>query len=363
MRNLYLSGGLFCLLLFTGIASGAETGIPAKYRPMVDRGLRWLVTQQDRKTGHWEANGHSFPVSMTALAGMAVLAEGSTPREGKYAKNIRLAGDYVLSKAQPNGLIGDPNVASESGRYMYSHAYGLLFLSTLYGEEEDRARRKKIEEVLVGAVKFSGEAQTTRGGWGYVSAKDGSDFDEGAVTIANLQGVRAARRAGIKVPAEIIKKAQKYLQDATGPDGGVRYSLAGGGCGGGRPAITAGAIACAFSPDEYNSELVKKWIQFCRRQIPVLGKARQGYDEYTHYYYAQAVYNLGDDGYGKLFPDSNKEDRLTWKRYREQTFDHLQSTQAKEGYWESGVIGPVFTTAVYLNVLQLDNAVPWWIQR
>ena len=34
------------------------------------------------------------------------------------------------------------------------------------------------------------------------------------------------------------------------------------------------------------------------------GGARFGHDEYTHYYYAQAMYILGEEGYAKLFPDS-----------------------------------------------------------
>jgi hypothetical protein len=300
---------------------------------------------------------------MTALAGMALLAEGSTTREGKYARNIRLARDYLLSTVQPSGLIGDPKVASEGCRYMFAHAYSLLFLSSIYGDEEDPARRKKLVEVLDRAVKFSAEAQTSRGGWGYVTAREGGNYDEGPVTVANLQALLSARRVGIKVQAEAIKKAQKYLKDATSAEGGVIYSLSNPGCGGGRPAITAAAIACAFSAGEYNSEHVKKWLQFCRRQVPVLGKVRNGFDEYAHYYYAQAVYNLRDDGYGKLFPDSKKEERLTWTRYREQTFDFLKQTQTKEGYWESNHIGPVVATAVYLSVLQVDNAVLTNIQR
>ena len=33
------------------------------------------------------------------------------------------------------------------------------------------------------AVTFSGSAQTEAGGWGYVSAREGNDFDEGSTTI------------------------------------------------------------------------------------------------------------------------------------------------------------------------------------
>ena len=39
----------------------------------VDGGLEWLASQQ-HKLGHWTAQGR-YPTAMTALAGMAMLAE------------------------------------------------------------------------------------------------------------------------------------------------------------------------------------------------------------------------------------------------------------------------------------------------
>ena len=76
-------------------------------------------------------------------------------------------------------------------------------------QEEDGERRKKLEDVLTRGADFTAKAQTNRGGWGYVSAKDGGGFDEGSTTITQLQALRAARNAGIAVPREIIEKAQK----------------------------------------------------------------------------------------------------------------------------------------------------------
>ncbi len=357
MRSGTLLGALACVSLLLVVPSArADAGVPAKYRPTVKKALDWMASQQDRRDGHWEAPGGQYPVTMTALGGMALLGEGSTVREGKYAKNIRLARDWLMSRAQPNGMIGNPSIPGEAGRYMYGHGFGLLFLSSVYGEEQDNDKRKKLEEILVRAAQFTRDAQTSRGGWGYVSARDGSDFDEGSVTITQVQALRAARNAGIKVPTEAIKASIKYLEQSTGADGGVQYSLASGG-GGGRPALTAAAISCGFSAGEYNSPLVKKWFKFCEQQVPLLRGGRFGHDEYTHYYYAQALYCLGNDGYAKMFPGSKEADRLSWKRYREITFEHLKQTQSGEGTWTGSHVGPVFATAVYLTILQLDNAV------
>jgi squalene cyclase len=339
------------------LPSGTEKEIAFKKKveQATEQGLKWVVERQHRD-GHWEANGGQYPASMTALCGMALLMEGSTVKEGRYADNVRRAVDWLMDRCQPNGLIGNAANAAEQQRYMYGHGFGMLFLASVYGEEEDADRRKKLEKILTKAVEFTGRAQTNRGGWGYVSAADGSDFDEGSVTITQLQAIRAARNAGIVVPKSIIDKAVKYLKDSTTPRGGVIYSLAHGGAaiGGERAPLTAAAVACAFSAGEYNSDLAKKWLEFCAANVPI-GKGRVGHDEYLHYYYAQAIYVLGDDGWARLFPKAAKDTGLTWTRYRQAMFEHIVNSQNRDGSWSGGYIGAELTTAVYLTILQLDK--------
>jgi hypothetical protein len=347
-----------------GGARGDE--LPAEYRECVAKGLEWMARHQS-KDGHWEAFSGQYPVSMTALGGMSLLMEGSTIREGKYRDNIRHAVDWLMARSMPNGLIGNPGNPSEATRYMYGHGFAMLFLSSVVGEEEDPDRRRKLVDILERAIDFTTDAQTDRGGWGYVSAKDGGGFDEGSVTITQVQGLRAARNAGIsfdikkggviKKNGEVIKKAVKYLSDSTNPRGGVIYSLAMSAGGEGRPALTAAAIACGFSAGEHDSPLVKKWFRFCHENLrSSYGDGRTGHhDEYTYYYFAQAIYMLGEDGWSKLFPES-KEDVLKWSTFRKASFDGLVRTQAADGSWSGGHVGPVFITAVHLSILQLDKA-------
>lgn len=322
----------------------------------VEDGLKWLATNQNKADGHWAANGEQYPTSMTALAGVALLMEGSTLREGKYTESLRKAVDWLMERSQPNGLIGNPQNPEESQRYMYGHGFGMLFLACVYGEEEDGERRRKLEKILTKGVEFTGKAQTKRGGWGYLTAADGGDFDEGSVTITQLQALRAARNVGIVVPKSIIDKAVKYLKDCTTSRGGIIYSLTHGApvAGTERAPLTAAAVACSFSAGEYESEYAKKWIAYCKDAIPV-GRGRLQHDEYQSYYYAQAVYILGDDRYAKLFPNSKANDRVLWSAYRAAMFEYLKGSQDRNGSWTSGYIGPVFATAVNLTILQLEK--------
>jgi hypothetical protein len=148
----------------------------------------------------------------------------------------------------------------------------------------------------------------------------------------------------------------KYLKESTSSQGGVVYSLASGGGDRGRPALTAAAIACGFNAGDYDSPEVKKWFKFCRLHLTYGEGRRMGHDEYTLYYFSQAVYILGDKGWAKLFPDSKADDRLTWTKYRKALFADIVRLQSTDGSWQGAGIGPVYGTALYLTVLQLDKA-------
>lgn len=304
-----------------------------KVRAVIQRGLDWVANSQSR-LGHWTANDGQYPAAMTALAGMALLAEGSTTTQGKYASNIRRAVDYLVSRARPNGLIGD----SRDQRYTYGHGYSMMFLSQVLGEEEDLDRRETLIEILTKAVKFTGEAQTTAGGWGYVSGKDGHDFDEGSTTITQVQGLRGCRNAGIAVPKEIIDKAIKYIRGCTLPDGGVQYSSKGGG---GRPAITAAAVACLFNAGEYDSDYVPKLLDYAGRNLSNISNEGFGHWHYAHYYFAQVKYREG----GKA-----------WQEYRDKVYTRLVAEASPNGAWNQGYIGTIYTTAINLTILQLEDA-------
>jgi hypothetical protein len=349
---------LVATLLATGTKARGEEP-PREYRTTINKGLEYLARSQ-HKDGHWEGVNGRYTISVTSLCGLAMLCEGSTLREGKYRDNLRRAADYLVDRVQVNGLIGVATRQAEGGRYMYGHGFGLLFLSCLIGEEDTARRRERLLQICEKAAKYSLDAQTSRGGWGYLSARDGDHFDEGSVTITQVQALRAARNAGIIVPPDVIKKAQKYLRDSTNTEGGIRYSL----ClpdPSTRPALTAAAVACGFSFGEYNSDLVKKWIKTCQAHLPTPGAGRRtGHEEYTHYYFAQVVYVLGEDRYKKLFPDARSDEVLSWKKYRKTLFDEFKRIQSADGSWSADswtarMVGPVYVTACYLTILQLDK--------
>jgi hypothetical protein len=328
-------------LVFVTIASGPQTlraqiDRDPKIDQAVARGLDYLAREQ-RKQGYWEANGGQYRVAMTALATTALLSEGSTTMRGKYAENIRSAVDFLLDCAQPNGLIG----YKEDYRYTYGHGFSMLCLSQVFGEEEDADRRERIRKVLTKAVEFCAYAQTTQGGWGYVSAKDGNDFDEGSTCVTQVQGLRACRNAGIPVAKEIIDRAHKYIENCLTPDGGVQYSIKR--AGGARPPITAAAVATLFSTGDYEGEMVKKMLDYCAKNVWPGGgglDSNFGHWHYAHYYYSQVMYRLGDE---------------EWSKYIKSVGAQILRGQSADGSWKEGNVGPVYTTAINTTILQIDK--------
>ncbi len=318
-------------LLSPSLTLGAEN---PQTRKAISRGLDWLASRQSR-TGRWTGNSGAYPTAMTAMAGIALLSEGSTTTQGKYAPNIRLAVNELISRSRSNGLIGDPIT---DYRYTYGHGFSMLFLSQVLGEEEDAQRRERLIDVLSRAVIFSGRAQADSGGWGYVSARDQPDFDEGSTTITQVQALRGCRNAGIPVPNEIIEKAIAYIEKCTGADGGVQYNSKSSG---GRPAITAASLAALFNAGEYDSEYAKRLLKYCEGRLDNVSSRGFGHWHYAHYYYAQVQYRRG----GKV-----------WKTYKNKLFKRIISEAGGDGSWNQGHIGPVYTTSINLTILQLPDA-------
>jgi len=329
---LRLGASLGAASLLASPALGAKKRASDRTKASVEKGLQWVARTQS-KNGRWTAS--NYPAAMTALAGTALLCSGSTTTQGPYAKNIRRAVDYLVDQVRENGLVGDPD---RDNRYTYGHGFSMLFLSQVLGEEEDADRRRDLVNVLTKAAQFSGKAQTRSGGWGYVSAKDGNNFDEGSTTITQVQGLRGCRNAGIPVSGDVIDRAKKYIYSCKNADGGISYSFKNRGSS--RPAITAAALAALFNAGDYDSKHVPEMMKYCKDKLYRLNNSQSfGHWHYTYLYYAQVVYREGGE---------------TWRKFRDNLYARIVGEQQNDGQW-TGNIGPIYVTAINLTVLQLEN--------
>jgi hypothetical protein len=318
--------------------------LPAEVNPAivaaVDKGLAYLSKIQ-APDGSFPANWEkrAYPATMTSLAGMALMAGGSTPEDGPYAANVKKAMIYLLELAESrsDGLIAGP----QEMRCTYGHGFAMTFLAMCYGVEQNTEFEKRIKSVLDKAIALVARGQSSKGGWLYHPAGGG---DEGSTTACVLQGLRACRNVGLKIPTETIDRAVGYFRLTQQPDGGICYSLAH--CGGSSIALSAAATTCFYSMGVYErdvsganpeSVMVDKLWRFLDTALKNPDSIKSFYF-YTHFYLGQSMYQ-------RHGPE--------WRAYYQNVARELVKTQAANGTWAGDDVGPTYGTALGCFILQL----------
>lgn len=335
-------GLLLCLTagFVTGVTARgarAEEVLPKHVTPetlkAVRQGLDYLArTQGSDGAWHQAQAGEAYPVAMTALAGMAILAHGDTPTRGRYAPQLDSCTAYLLDCTTPSGLITGPG--EEIGRPMYGHGFGLMYLASVYGATSKEQVRNRMKPVIEKAVLLTARGQAASGGWTYTPGAG----DEGSVTITQIQALRAAHNAGFTVPPAVIEAAVRYIERCGTPEGGIVYALGSGG--GPRLAISCAACATLYNAGEFDAPIAERCLNYIwpffknKKGWHVSG----GWDSYAHLYASQAFYLSGDKYWDEYFPPIR---------------DELIKMQDADGSWNGEGIGKTYGTSVSLVILQL----------
>lgn len=282
------------LLLLPGAPLAA-----ANERLDVDGGLRWLAARQGAD-GSW---GQKDKLAITGMSGLALLASGSTPTRGPYARNVSRALQFVLASQRADQRAFRHDSSGYSA--IHNHGYALLFITQAYGEGGplDDAMRRAIE----GGLRASVESQRPNGGFSYYLYdvqdprwKDMWREDEASTTIALIQALRGARNAGFSVERDALNRAARYIAESQHAEtGGFVYSTGGGVRvsfieGSNRPtfAITAAATAVLHALGTYEGPVVERGIAYMEAFIPPSRK-KIPFFYYAHYYAAQVMHMLG----------------------------------------------------------------------
>jgi hypothetical protein len=296
-------------------------------RAAVDKGLTWLAKQVN-SDAYLSQGGDS--VAIAALAGIAFLADGSLPNDGRYGRESQKVLDHVLKNCQESGLIAAPN----NSQPMYGHGFATLYLAEAFG----MSPRPDVGEKLHNAVRLIVNTQQPGvGGWRYQALPVDSDI---SVTICQIMALRAARNDGIRVPNETIENAIQYVKKSQEPDGGFRYVITSGGSA--YPRSAAGVAALYYMRTGNNfTEEIKRGIDYLKARIPGAGGLNdaEGNFYYGNYYATQAMFMYGGAPWEAYWPGIRKV---------------LLQKQDKNGNW-SGETGPVYATSMALIMLQVPN--------
>ncbi len=313
-----------------GSADAAEAAAAGMVTPAAERaaagGLKYLAARQ-REDGSFGSGAYRGNVAVTALVGMAFLAEGSLPNRGPHGDVTDRALRYILDQCRENGLI--LNAPSASRGPMYEHGFAALFLAECLGSTP----RPELREKLAAATNLIVNTQNAEGGWRYQPQKLDADI---SVTVCQIMALRAARNAGLHVPKE-TDRCIDYVRRLQNPDGGFRYMLTPGESGFARSA--AGMMAL-FSAGIYEGPEIENGIRYLLDFVPQPGVIRQEpYYFYGHYYAVQAMWQRGGEA---------------WIRYYPAIRDELIRRQSPDGSW-ADPISPEYGTAMACLILQVPN--------
>lgn len=293
----------------------------------IDKGLAFLASRQ-QPDGSFGPGGYNRDVAISALAGMAFMAGGSTPGRGPYGAEVDLCLKYLLDNSQDSGYLNAPGSGSHGP--MYGHGFATLFMAECYG----MSGRSDVRDKLSRAVHLIVNTQNEDGGWRYQPVRREADI---SVTICQVMALRAARNAGLHVPPEVIDKTIEYVKKSQNADGGFMYMISGGQSA--FPRSAAGVVAL-YSAGIYEGPEVERGLAYIMDYLPSGGGFnRESHYFYGHYYAVQAMWIKGGDYWREWFPAVR---------------DELIARQRADGSWVDSICQE-YGTAMACIIMQIPN--------
>ncbi|MBI2194002.1 MAG: terpene cyclase/mutase family protein [Planctomycetes bacterium] len=310
-------------------AQDQDTAVPSveatpQQGEAVARGLAFLASQQNRD-GSWSSGSYQRHVGVTGLCLIAFLSGGHLPEEGTYASRVSEGITFLLQSTQRDGYI-----TSEDSN-MYGHGFATLCFAEVYGMSP---QHPEVAQKLRDAVSLIVRTQKADGGWRYTP--DRSGFSDLSVSVCQVQALRAARNAGMKVPKETIDQAVEFVRKCANPDGSFRYMTQAPNS---SLALTAAAVTALYGAGEYESKVLVNGVDYLRNYARFDFRRLSHYYYYAHYYAAQAMFQAGGKDWELWFP-----------KIRE---DLLNKQRPEDGSWKGDEVGPVYGTAMAVIILQI----------
>jgi hypothetical protein len=195
-------------LLFSVVASFADTNA-------VERGLAWLRAQQ-QPNGSW-----SDTAALNALPMLAMLSAGQTPGIRPYDSPLDRGLRFLLSQQDKDGGF------TGGGGWMYGHGIATLLLAESAGmTRDDRFIRPALQRAVTLILRSQNveKGEFHDGGWRYEPASTDSDL---SVTIWQIAALRSASETGVVVPRAAMERAGRYIKRCQHTSGGFGYQPGG----------------------------------------------------------------------------------------------------------------------------------------
>ena len=188
----------------------AMYGATDETQEAVKLGLAWLKRQQHR-SGYWSMQGpfESGGISenrpaATAMALLAFAGDGNTHLQGPYREEVDKGLKYLVGQQDRGGFMAGQARGNER---TYAQAQATIALCELYGMTKDSWLRAYAQR----AIDYAMKAQSSGGGWRYRPNEPGDT----SVTGWYVMAVQSAMASGLDVDEAKVNLISKYLDDAS----------------------------------------------------------------------------------------------------------------------------------------------------
>jgi prenyltransferase beta subunit len=259
----------------------------------VDKGLAYLVSQQDVVAGTFEGDK---PNTYTALACMALMAAGHLPGRSHYGDNLRRGIMHLVRATKSH----DGYLGQEANARMYGHGICTLALCEAYGMMEEERDNALIKEALERAIGVIINAQAKNGGhaggWHYDPKPAAADLSVAAWQILAL---RAAQNCQIEIPEKTITDAAAYVRRCYAPGHkGFAYQAGSGPS----PAMRSAGAVCMSALGLTETAKDREMIANSVAPLLTYDVKSGGNYYYQSYYIATAANMVGDEYRDELLP-------------------------------------------------------------
>ncbi|MCH7724925.1 MAG: hypothetical protein IH991_00380 [Planctomycetes bacterium] len=290
-----------------------------KTKTAIKRALNHLAKNQNDNGSFGDDGGPNERVAVTSIAGLAFLAEGSTPKIGPYARPLRKATEFLLTNQRPSGLFASK--ASRSGT-MYGHGYAVRFLAQLHQVQP----KLETAKALLAGVELIVKSQNDVDGWRYQPISQDADI---CVVSCQIIALQSAKRAGTFVPDETLRRGLEYVMQCQAQDGGFNYQSRTTRDNSGL-ARSAAAMAALLHSGTTKGRDVKRGLDYLSKQLAKNDKGNQPFFFYSQFYLCEALRLAGKEHFDRWYPGAR---------------DRILDLQDKDGSWPDSNVGPEYATA------------------
>jgi hypothetical protein len=322
-------------------------GMPKGTKKSIMDALRWLKKAQNKETGGWSSSdwggGRNRDRGVSGLALLAFLAYGCTDKHPpEFAATVRRAISYLVESQEKYGGDSDGDKRGWFGERMYTQGICTMALAEAYAMTGRRDAKKAAQAGLDYIIR----KQPPHGAFSYVGP--GNDV---SVTGFQLQALKAAQVAGLEIPEQARKRAERFLDICMSKNYATPYRIAVDRevQGGGTVSMTAAALTGRlFLGHRRNAPDCVGQAEYLTGNDRHVDVARKANNHYAIYYLSLSMFNMG----GKY-----------WRSWNEAFNEPLRARQVKEGpekgswpiegarYGRHG--GRVYTTALSCLALEV----------